>query len=56
MIYDVSSRKVATLVNGWRSAGYHEVTFNASHLASGIYFSRLEAGDFSAIRKMALVK
>ncbi|MBU1652779.1 right-handed parallel beta-helix repeat-containing protein [bacterium] len=55
-VYDISGRKVAELIDGYRDAGIHEVTFNASHLASGIYFSRLEAGDFSAIRKMALVK
>ncbi len=42
-VYDVNGRKVAELVNGWRDAGAHEVTFDASGLASGIYLYRLEA-------------
>jgi hypothetical protein len=55
-VYDVSGRLVADLVEGMREAGVHEVTFDASHLASGIYFYRIEAGDFSAVRKMVLMK
>jgi predicted outer membrane repeat protein len=56
VVYDVGGRKVADLVDGWRAAGEHEVTFNASGLAAGIYFCRIEAGDFSAVRKMVLIK
>ncbi len=55
-IYDISGRKVADLVNGSREAGVHEVTFDASDLASGIYLYRLEAGSFSATGKMVLMK
>ncbi len=55
-VYDISGRKVAELVDGWRNAGVHEATFDASDLASGIYIYRIEAGDFSAVRKMVLVK
>ncbi len=55
-VYDVSGRLVAELVNGMRDAGVHEVTFDASNLASGIYLYRIEAGDFSAVRKMVLMK
>jgi hypothetical protein len=55
-IYDVAGRKVAELVNGWREAGVHEVTWDASDLASGIYVYRLEAGEFSAGGKMVLMK
>ncbi len=55
-IYDISGRLVKELVNGWRDAGYHEITFDGSGLASGMYFYSIEAGDFSAVRKMVLVK
>jgi len=55
-VYDISGRLVAAVVDGWRSAGYHEVAFDASHLASGVYIYRLEAGDFSANGKMILMK
>ncbi len=55
-VYDVSGRLVAEVVDGWRDAGSHEVTFDGSGLASGVYFYSIEAGDFSAVRKMVLVK
>ncbi|TKJ39985.1 hypothetical protein CEE37_09625 [candidate division LCP-89 bacterium B3_LCP] len=55
-IYDISGRLVAELVNGWRDAGVHEVTFDGSDLASGIYFARLEVGDISMTKKMMLIK
>ncbi|TKJ37991.1 hypothetical protein CEE37_13605 [candidate division LCP-89 bacterium B3_LCP] len=55
-VYDLSGRKVADLVNGWRDAGVHEVTFDASDLSSGIYLYRVEAGDFSTTGKMVLMK
>ncbi len=55
-IYDLLGRKVATLVNGHRAAGLHEVTFDAAALASGIYVYRITANDFTAIKKMILMK
>ncbi|MCX6639141.1 MAG: C25 family cysteine peptidase [bacterium] len=55
-VFDIMGREVATLVNGMREAGTHEVTFDASHLASGIYLYKLEAGDYSATNKMVLMK
>jgi len=55
-IYDTAGRLVATLVNGWREAGSHNVTFDGSHLPSGIYFYRLQAGDFRAAQKVVLLK
>lgn len=55
-VYNISGRMVTEVVNGWRDAGVHEVTFDGSSLASGIYVYRLEAGQFSAVGKMMLVK
>jgi len=55
-VFDVQGREVATLVDGYRLAGSHEVTFDGSNLASGIYFYRLEAGDFNTTGKMVLMK
>jgi hypothetical protein len=55
-VYDVSGRLVNELVNGMRPAGTHEVAFDGTDLASGIYIYRLEAGDYRAIKKVVLVK
>ncbi|MFQ3599483.1 MAG: T9SS type A sorting domain-containing protein [Chloroherpetonaceae bacterium] len=55
-IYDALGREVATLVNGRQEAGLYNQTFNAATLSSGIYFYRLQAGNFTATKKMMLVK
>lgn len=56
VIYDITGRKTAMLVNDYRPPGYYAVTFNASNLSSGIYFARLTAGDYTQTRKLLLVK
>jgi len=55
-VYDTAGRLVATLVNGWRDAGSHQVTFDGSHLTSGIYFYRLQAGEYVGVKKLILLK
>jgi subtilisin-like proprotein convertase family protein/photosystem II stability/assembly factor-like uncharacterized protein len=55
-VYDVLGREVATLVNERQAQGMHNVKFNANALASGVYFYRLQAGDFTQTKKMILVK
>lgn len=55
-IYDLLGKEVAVLVNGITQAGFHTVDFNGGDLASGIYFYRINAGDFSSVKKMVLVK
>ncbi|RJP73294.1 MAG: T9SS C-terminal target domain-containing protein [Candidatus Zixiibacteriota bacterium] len=55
-VYDVRGRLVATLVDGFRQAGTHEVTFDATGLTSGVYVYRLEAGHNVATGKMVLMK
>ncbi|GJQ32457.1 MAG: hypothetical protein HBSAPP04_12960 [Ignavibacteriaceae bacterium] len=56
VVYDFLGREVATLIDGEKSAGAHEVKFNASGLPSGIYIFRLEAGKNSAVVKMILLR
>jgi hypothetical protein len=55
-VYDTAGRLVTTLVNGWREAGTHEVTFDGSMLVSGMYFVRMQAGEFTAVQKLVLLK
>jgi hypothetical protein len=55
-VYDVSGRLVAEVVNGWRNAGVHDVLFDGSGLASGIYVFTLTAGDYNTTGKMVLMK
>jgi S-formylglutathione hydrolase FrmB len=55
-VFDVLGNKVATLVNEYKPAGRYEVEFNAEKLASGIYFYKLQAGDFVSTKKMILLK
>jgi len=58
-IYDVSGREVETLVNENKQSGIHSVRFDVTgrkNLASGTYFYKLHAGDFTDVKKMILVK
>ncbi len=55
-IFDISGREVKTIVNEFKQAGYYSVTFRADDLASGIYFYRIAAGEFVAVRRMILIK
>ena len=55
-IFDALGREVITLVNDNQKAGYYTIDFNASNLSSGIYFYRMIASDFVAIKKMLLIK
>ena len=56
VLYDVQGKEVARLVEGWRSAGLHEVTLDGSDLSSGIYFALLTAGSFQETSKLLLIK
>jgi uncharacterized protein (DUF362 family) len=55
-VYSVVGRKIETLVNERQTAGYHECVWNRKDAPSGIYFYRLQAGDFVETRKMVLIK
>lgn len=55
-IFDMLGRLVTVLSDEQQSAGVHEITFNASHLSSGIYFCKLEAAGMMQTRKLILSK
>ncbi len=48
--------QIETLFNKPMNAGYHEIEFNAHNLSSGIYFYRIEAGEFQDVKKMVLLR
>ncbi|MCW8809784.1 MAG: T9SS type A sorting domain-containing protein [Ignavibacteriaceae bacterium] len=55
-VYDVLGKEITTLVNDEKPNGNYEVEFNGNGLASGIYYYRITAGDFSQTKKMILLK
>ena len=55
-VYDMLGREVATLVNQEQEQGRYSAAFDASRLASGVYITRLTAGDYTKTLKMVLMK
>ena len=55
-IYDLLGRKIETLVDDNQPAGLHQVNWNADNLSSGMYFYKIEAGEFIKTKKMMLLK
>ena len=55
-VYDIMGREVSELVNGFRSAGFYLVDFNAGKLSSGIYYYKLVSDNFTDVKKMILIK
>jgi len=55
-VYDLSGRVVSTLVAGFQRAGEHDVIWDASDYSSGVYFYKLQVGDFVSTKKMNLLK
>jgi hypothetical protein len=55
-IFNMLGEEVSTLVNEVKEAGYHKVEWNGANLTSGVYFYRIEAGDFVSVKKMMLMK
>jgi hypothetical protein len=55
-VYDVLGKEIKTLLNERQNAGNHSVQFNASNLPSGVYFYKIEAGEYHATRKLVLFK
>jgi hypothetical protein len=55
-VYDIFGREIATLINKEFDAGEHSIQFYANDLPTGVYFYRLEAGNFIEQKKMILIK
>ena len=54
--YNMLGQQIARLVNGEIEAGYHEVNFDASNLASGVYLYRLNAADYVQTRRLVVLR
>jgi hypothetical protein len=55
-VYDLMGRKVETIFEGLRPAGYHSITWNSDDNSSGVYFYKIQAGEFVDSRKILLIK
>jgi hypothetical protein len=55
-VYDLLGREASVLVNDRRDAGVYEVKFDATGLSSGVYFYRIQAGDFIQTKRLLLLK
>jgi len=55
-VYNVAGQKIQTLLNKKMQAGNHQVEFYAKDLSSGLYFYRIEAGEFQDVKKMILLR
>jgi hypothetical protein len=55
-VFDMLGREVSVIVNERRDAGVHEVKFDGANLASGVYFYRLQAGDFTQTKRLLILK
>jgi hypothetical protein len=55
-VYDLLGKEIETLVNQKQTPGIYEVQFNGSNLSSGVYFYRIQSGDFMQTKKMLLIK
>jgi hypothetical protein len=54
-VIDLLGREVATLVDGVQGAGFKNVEFNATQLASGVYLYRLRVGNFTETKKLTMI-
>jgi len=55
-VFDALGEKVSTLLNGQVEAGYHSIAFDAAKLPSGLYFYKINSGNFTAVKKMLYLK
>jgi uncharacterized repeat protein (TIGR02543 family) len=56
LVFNALGQEISELVNNEKSAGFYDVTFDAAGLASGVYFYRIQAGNFVQTRKLMVVK
>ena len=55
-IFNLLGQRVMTLVDKNYEAGQHKIEFNGEHIASGVYFYRIEAGRYNSVKKMTILK
>jgi len=55
-VFNITGQKIRTLLNRKMAAGSHQVEFNAYNLSSGVYYYRIEAGEFQDVKKMILLR
>jgi hypothetical protein len=55
-VFNLVGQSVRVLVDGFQTAGYYEVTFDANDLPAGIYLYKLQVGEYSSVKRMTLVK
>ena len=55
-LYNLTGKEIAILSNEFKTAGFHTIQFNASDIPSGVYFYRINSGDFTSTKKMQLIK
>ncbi len=55
-VYNIAGGEVVSIASGYYNAGRYDFTFNGANLSSGVYFVRFNAGDFSKIQKVVLIK
>jgi Sulfatase-modifying factor enzyme 1/Secretion system C-terminal sorting domain len=55
-VFNTLGQQVALLQNGGQEAGYHEVKFDGNRLSSGVYFYRVQAGDFVQTKRLLLIR
>jgi hypothetical protein len=55
-VFDILGREIETLLDEEKPAGIYEVDFDGSTLPSGIYFYKLQVGQFTETKKMVLIK
>ncbi len=55
-VYDISGKEVSSLINEFRNSGSYSVNFDAGYLSSGVYYYKLQAGNYTETRRMALIK
>ncbi|MHB1688059.1 MAG: T9SS type A sorting domain-containing protein [Ignavibacteriaceae bacterium] len=55
-VYDLFGKEVATLVNEEKNAGNYKIEFNGNKLSSGVYFYRIQTGNFAETKKLILLK
>ncbi|OQX56612.1 MAG: hypothetical protein B5M53_00645, partial [Candidatus Cloacimonas sp. 4484_209] len=61
VIYDISGKQIKNLIQGKKETGFHTAKWNGcdnnnQKLATGVYFTRLVAGDFTSVKKVILVR